>query len=88
MMQRGQRLLQIGRDSFLQRSLVGQVIHLLIREGARTLAARRGTRGRDNDRQLLLLQALLGCLMTKGEKIRIKDLNSVLLSVLHRSDRC
>jgi hypothetical protein len=25
---------------------------------------------RDSDRQLLLLQALLGCLMTKGEKIR------------------
>jgi hypothetical protein len=31
MMQRGQRLLQIGRDAFLLRSLVGQDIHLLIR---------------------------------------------------------
>jgi hypothetical protein len=31
MMQRGQRLLQIGRDTFLLRSLVGPVIHLLIR---------------------------------------------------------
>jgi hypothetical protein len=31
MMQRGQRLLQIGRDTFLLRSLVGQYIHLLIR---------------------------------------------------------
>jgi hypothetical protein len=31
MMQRGQRLLQIGRDAFLLRSLVGLVIHLLIR---------------------------------------------------------
>jgi hypothetical protein len=29
-----------------------------------------------------------GCLMTKGEKIRIKDFKSVLLSMLHRSDRC
>jgi hypothetical protein len=37
---------------------------------------------------LFLLQALLGCLMTKGEKIRIKDLDLVLLSMLHRSDRC
>jgi hypothetical protein len=88
MMQRGQRLLQIGRDTFLLKSLVGQDIHLLIREGARTLVARCGTRGRDSDRQLLLLQAFLGCLMTKGEKIRIKDFKSVLLSVLHRSDRC
>jgi hypothetical protein len=26
--------------------------------------------------------------MTKGEKIRIKDLDFVLLSVWHRSDRC
>jgi hypothetical protein len=26
--------------------------------------------------------------MTKGEKIRIKDLSSELLSMLHRSDRC
>jgi hypothetical protein len=26
--------------------------------------------------------------MTKGEKIWIKDLNSVLLSMLHRSDWC
>jgi hypothetical protein len=26
--------------------------------------------------------------MTKGEKIQIKDFKSVLLSVLHRSDRC
>jgi hypothetical protein len=31
MMQRGQRLLQTGRDAFLLRSLVGQDIHLLIR---------------------------------------------------------
>jgi hypothetical protein len=31
MMQRGQRLLQIGRDAVLLRSLVGQDIHLLIR---------------------------------------------------------
>jgi hypothetical protein len=30
-MQRGQRVLQIGRDAFLLRSLVGQDIHLLIR---------------------------------------------------------
>jgi hypothetical protein len=45
---------------------------------------------RDSDPQLLV-QALLGCLMTKGEKIWIKDFTSVLsglLSVLHRSDRC
>jgi hypothetical protein len=31
MMHRGKRLLQIGRDTFLLRSLVGQDIHLLIR---------------------------------------------------------
>jgi hypothetical protein len=31
MMQRGQRLLKIGQDTFLLRCLVGQDIHLLIR---------------------------------------------------------
>jgi hypothetical protein len=53
-------------------------------------ALTRETDLRDSDRQSLLLQALLGCLMTKGEKIQIKDLDLVSLSVLHlhRSDRC
>jgi hypothetical protein len=118
MMQRGQRLLQIGRDAFLLRSLVGQDIHLLIRVwmtivkfistfspylaylsyfisfpdsfigGSLHPGGPCGTRGRDSDRQLLLLQAFLGCLISKGEKIQIKDFKSVLLSVLDRSDRC
>jgi hypothetical protein len=42
---------------------------------------------RDSDRWLHLLQALLGCLLTKGEKIGLKTY-LVWLPVLHRSDRC
>jgi hypothetical protein len=57
-------------------------------KGARTLAVRCGTRGRDSDRHRHFLFRPLLLLDDKGEKKGLKLQYLPCLSVLHRSDQC